>query len=97
MGDGPRAIRSRLTDPLIIAALWLFAGVLSGSERWAGLDTPDSSFYATLALFGDDVTDRAVETSYYWTRLGYIGPVRLLTGILGLLSRRRGMSLLPRS
>ena len=83
MGDGPRAIRSRLTDPLIIAALWLFAGVLSGSERWAGLDTPDSSFYATLALFGDDVTDRAVETSYYWTRLGYIGPVRLLTGILG--------------
>ena len=81
--DGPRTIRARLTDPLIIAALWLFAGVLSGSERWAGLDTPDSSFYATLALFGDDVTDRAVETSYYWTRLGYIGPVRLLTGILG--------------
>ncbi len=83
MGDGASAIRSRLTDPLIIAGIWLFAGVLSGSERWAGLDTPDSSFYATLALFGDDVTDRAVETSYYWTRLGYIGPVRLLTGILG--------------
>ena len=81
--DGPRTIRARLTDPLIIACIWLFAGVLSGSERWAGLDTPDSSFYATLALFGDDVTDRAVETSYYWTRLGYIGPVRLLTGILG--------------
>jgi len=83
MVDGPSAIRSRLADPLLIAGVWLFAGVLSGSERWAGLDTPDSSFYATLALFGDDVTDRAVETSYYWTRLGYIGPVRLLTGILG--------------
>ena len=83
MADGTSAIGSRLTDPLLIAGVWLFAGVLSGSERWAGLDTPDSSFYATLALFGDDVTDRAVETSYYWTRLGYIGPVRLLTGILG--------------
>lgn len=53
------------------------------SRPGAGLDTPDSSFYASLALFGSEVTDRAPFTSYYWTRLGYIAPVGLLTGLLG--------------
>lgn len=53
------------------------------SRPWAGLDTPDSSFYASLALFGSEVTDRAPITSYYWTRLGYIAPVGFLTGLLG--------------
>jgi hypothetical protein len=72
-----------LADPAIIAAITIFTGVLSGSERWAGLDTPDSSFYASLGLFGDEVTDRSVEQSYYWTRLGYLVPVRVLTGALG--------------
>ena len=58
-------------------AITLFTGLLS--QRWAGLDTPDSSFYASLSLFGDEVSDRAPDNSYYWTRLGYIVPVRLLT------------------
>ena len=53
------------------------------SRPWAGLDTPDSSFYASLALFGSEVTDRAPFTSYYWTRLGYVAPVGLLTGLFG--------------
>jgi len=73
----------RAREPLTVLAIALFTGVLSTSQRWAGLDTPDSSFYATLALFGDEVTDRAPEDSYYWTRLGYIAPVRLLTTLLG--------------
>jgi hypothetical protein len=49
------------------------------ARMWTGLDTPDSSFYTSLALFGDQVTDRAPFDSYYWTRLGYIGPLMLLT------------------
>jgi len=53
------------------------------AQRWSGLDTPDSSFYATLSLFGDQVTDRAPVTSYFWTRLGYIAPVGILTTALG--------------
>lgn len=57
--------------------------ILLISQRWSGLDTPDSSFYASLALFGSEVTDRAPFTSYYWTRLGYIAPVGLLTSVLG--------------
>jgi len=53
------------------------------AQRWSSLDTPDSSFYATLSLFGNEVTDRAPITSYFWTRLGYIAPVGFLTAMLG--------------
>jgi hypothetical protein len=66
---------------VIILAITLGVGLLS--QRWTGLDTPDSGFYASLALFGSEVTDRAPETSYYWTRLGYIVPVHVVTNLLG--------------
>ncbi|NKB92509.1 MAG: hypothetical protein GKR85_09595, partial [Candidatus Nanopelagicales bacterium] len=76
---GPDRMRTReLLIPLTIAI-----AITAIAQRWSGLDTPDSSFYASLALFGDEVTDRAPFTSYYWTRLGYIAPVGLLTGLLG--------------
>lgn len=73
----------RAQEPVIVLVITLFAGFVAGSQRWAGLDTPDSSFYASLSLFGDEITDRAPFTSYYSTRLGYIVPVRVLTTILG--------------
>ena len=73
--------RPRLQGGLAITAGTLFTGLIS--ERWAGLDTPDSSFYASLGLFGDEVTDRAPFPSYYWTRLGVIAPVRALTEVFG--------------
>jgi hypothetical protein len=76
-------VARRLLDPLIIVAITVFTGLLSTSQRWSGLDTPDSSFYASLGLFGDEITDRSVEQSYYWTRLGTIAPIRALTGLLG--------------
>ena len=63
--------------------LGIAVAITAIAQRWSGLDTPDSSFYATLSLFGDEVTDRAPITSYFWTRLGYIVPVGLLTGLLG--------------
>ena len=72
---------SRLTTWIVPVLIATAVTVLA--QRWSGLDTPDSSFYATLALFGDEVTDRAPVTSYYWTRLGYITPVGVLTAILG--------------
>lgn len=50
---------------------------------WSGLDTPDSEFYASLAIFTDQVTDRAPVDSYFWTRLGYIVPVHSLIQIFG--------------
>ena len=73
----------RAREPLVVLAITIFTAWLSTSQRWAGLDTPDSSFYASLGLFGDEVTDRAPVDSYYWTRLGYLAPVRALTSIAG--------------
>lgn len=63
------------------AAIWLVVGLTT--PRWTGLDTPDSSFYLSLSLFGSEVTDRAPVDSYWWTRLGFIAPNRLLTEVLG--------------
>ena len=65
-------------DPMIILGISVFSAFFSGSRQWAGFNSPDSEFYASLALFGSDVTDRAIEPAYIWTRLGYIAPVRLL-------------------
>ncbi len=61
-----------------MAAISLFAAFGSGARTWTGFNSPDSEFYASLALFGDEVTDRAIDPAYTWTRLGYITPVRLL-------------------
>ena len=74
-------IRRHRLDGALILAITFAVGFLS--QRWTGLDTPDSGFYASLALFGSEVTDRAPETSYYWTRLGYIVPVQAVTNVFG--------------
>lgn len=68
-------------DTALIAGLTLVIGLIS--QQWSGLDTPDSSFYFTLANFGSDITDRAPIDSYYWTRLGVIAPTYALTQLFG--------------
>ena len=73
----------RAVDAGIVVAITGFVGVLSGAQQWAGWSPPDSSFYLTLGLFGDQVTDRAIDPSYFWTRLGVIAPIRGLTELLG--------------
>ena len=75
------ALWLRVREPVTVLVITVIVALIS--QRWAGLDTPDSSFYASLALFGDEITDRAPIDSYYWTRLGYIAPVALLTNLLG--------------
>jgi hypothetical protein len=67
----------RLFDWLLVLAITAFVGLLSGAQRWTGFNSPDSEFYASLALFGHEVTSRS-EPAYTWTRLGYIAPVRAL-------------------
>ncbi len=76
-------VRPLALDAAIVAAISIFSAFLSGSRQWAGFNSPDSEFYASLALFGNAVTDRAIEPAYYWTRLGFIAPVRALVTILG--------------
>lgn len=75
--------RSRAADGLIVLGLSAFAAFFSGAQRWTGFNSPDSEFYASLALFGDDVAGRAIDPAYTTTRLGYIVPVRGLTSVLG--------------
>lgn len=71
----------RWRDPALVAVISGFTALVS--QRWTGFNSPDSEFYASLALFGDEVTDRAVEPAYPWTRLGYILPVRALVTAFG--------------
>ena len=76
-----RNIKRFLPDLISVAAICI--GVTLLTQRWAGLDTPDSSFYTSLGLFGSEVSDRAYDNSYFWTRLGTIAPTHVLTSIAG--------------
>ena len=76
--EHPRS--SRAIDGLLVLAVSLFAALVS--RPWTGFTSPDSEFYATLALHGSDVADRALDPAYTWTRLGYIAPVRMLVTAL---------------
>ena len=66
-------------SPLAISTL-----IFLVAQNWSGLDTPDSEFYASLAIFTEQVTDRAPIDSYYWTRLGMIVPAHASISILGI-------------
>lgn len=70
--------RQWLSPTFIAAALFVL------TQNWSGLDTPDSEFYASLAIFTDQITDRAPIDSYYWTRLGMIGPAHLAISFFGI-------------
>jgi len=74
-------VRDRWADIAAVATISAFVTLVS--QRWTGFNSPDSEFYASLALFGSEVTDRAVEPAYTWTRLGYIIPVRMLVSVFG--------------
>ena len=75
-------VRARWIDILAVAAITAFVALVS--RRWTGFNSPDSEFYASLAIFGAEVTDRAIEPAYTWTRLGYIVPVRGLVSLFGV-------------
>ena len=76
----PTRRRALALDGASVLAITVVTAAVS--QRWASL-LLDAMFYASEALHGSAVTDRAVETSYYWTRLGYLVPVRALTSTLG--------------
>ena len=76
-----RGHRAATRDAITVSVMTLL--MLAISQRFSSLDTPDSSFYASLSIFGSAVTDRAPIDSYFWTRLGYIAPVRGLTLLFG--------------
>jgi hypothetical protein len=73
----------RSSDLAIVASIWFFMAFISGAQTWTSLDTPDSEFHASMAIYGSEVTDRAATPVYYWTRLGFIAPAQALTTLFG--------------
>ncbi len=66
---------------LVLPAALLF---IVGASTWTPPNTPDSEFYLSLGAFGQDITSRALDPAYYWTRLGVVAPMRLFTRVLGI-------------
>jgi hypothetical protein len=83
-----RSASGRRGGWVIEAALVLVLPILgltaAGVASWTPPNRPDSEFYLSLSVFGDDVTDRAAEPAYYWTRLGVIAPVNALIKLFGV-------------
>lgn len=77
-------IHSHALDTLLALALWLLILFGVGAQWWTGMNAPDSQFSASLAIFGDQINERALDSGYYWTRLGYLGPVNWLIDVLGI-------------
>ncbi|MDP2014993.1 MAG: hypothetical protein Q8L05_12270 [Actinomycetota bacterium] len=82
LASGRRWLVAYWADLACAGAIWLT--LVLTAQRWAGLDTPDSSFYASLGIFGSEVSDRAYDNSYFWTRLGQIAPTHALTTVFGI-------------
>jgi len=80
----PARLRAAMPDLVVVIAMWLLLLWGVGAQWWTGLNAPDSQFSASLVIFGDRVNERAIDPSYYWTRLGYLGPVRALTEVFGI-------------
>jgi len=75
--------RRRSSEITLVLGIWAMVMWGVGAKWWTGFNSPDSQFSATLAIFGHTVNDRALDASYYWTRLGYLTPVRGLIEIFG--------------
>ena len=65
-GDRPRSLlrHPRLLDAGALVGIWVFVSFLSTAQRWTWLNTPDAEFYASLGLFGSEVTDCTVTPAY---------------------------------
>jgi hypothetical protein len=77
----PQKFLGKLSDVVAVLGTTLFVSFFSGANKFTGLYTPDSEFYASLGAFRNEVTDRAPFPAYYWTRLTLIGPLGVLNSL----------------
>jgi hypothetical protein len=77
----PQKHLGKLSDVVAVLGTTLFVSFFSGANKFTGLYTPDSEFYASLGAFGNEVTDRAPFPAYYWTRLTLTGPLGVLNSL----------------
>lgn len=78
------APRRLVWEIVLLLAVPVLVLLLVGASTWTPPNTPDSEFYLSLGAFGHDVTARAPNPAYYWTRLGVVGPMRTLTRVFGV-------------
>lgn len=76
-------LRTKAADAALVLVIWVIVMWGVGAKWWTGFNSPDSQFSATLAIFGHTINDRALDASYYWTRLGYLTPVHGLIKVFG--------------
>ncbi len=72
-----------LVDFLITFVLSLAVLTVFRVNQWVVPYTPDSDFYFGLGNFGSQVIDRATDPSYFWSRIGLVGPVNLIISVFG--------------
>jgi hypothetical protein len=65
----------------IILSIYLFLPGISGFSKPY---TPDSQFYLSLGIFGDEVTSRSPWPAYFWTKTSLIAPMHFLVDSVGL-------------
>lgn len=79
-----RSRRIRLLVDFLIAFVFSLAVLaVFRVNQWVVPYTPDSDFYFGLGNFGSQVIDRATDPSYFWSRIGLVGPVSLIISVLG--------------
>lgn len=73
-----------MIEPALVLVVPSVGLAAAGVSAWTPPNRPDSEFYLSLSIFGDDVTDRAADPAYYWTRLGVIAPTNTLIKLFGV-------------
>ncbi len=70
----------RALNVVFVSCLIAFFG---GFSNWTFLDSPDSEFYLSLSIFGDEANSIAPYPAYYWTRTTLIAPLNFLINTFG--------------
>jgi hypothetical protein len=52
-------------------------------NKWNSFFTPDSEFYLSLMVFGNDLVEKVANPSYYWTKSAQVIPEHLISSIFG--------------
>jgi hypothetical protein len=69
-----------LSGTLVIA---IVSYVLLPFNVWNRYFTPDSEFYLSLLVFGNELVEKVVNPAYYWTKSAQIIPEHLLASAFG--------------
>ena len=84
----PDSLRKHLANPFLIGlsgtlVISIVSYVLLPFNMWNKYFTPDSEFYLSLLVFGNDLVEAVVNPAYYWTKSAQVIPEHLLASLFG--------------